>query len=260
MASLLDQGFSIRRNGSCLNGIEVDCGATLAPFHACCPSGFTCPGQQFNVVCCRPGEECQAQLEASKTPVCSNATWDLFDNGGYFCCPHGSRGYNKSNTNGCAPSGVSVSGVQMLTTVKVGVDPATFVPVASSSAAISTAPTSVSASATPTSTGSSVQSGAPQTSSGPNVGAIAGGVVGGVVGIALIAFLAWFFLRRKKRTDAHELQANPYLLQQHQNRSELEDKYQYDAALHEADGARAPGELPATQKPVELDGSGVRGK
>lgn len=38
--------------------------------------------------------------------------------------------------------------------------------------------------------------------SSSHTGAIAGGVVGGVVGLALIAFLAWFFWRRKKRAAA----------------------------------------------------------
>lgn len=38
-----------------------------------------------------------------------------------------------------------------------------------------------------------------------NSGAIAGGVVGGVVALALIAGMAWFLIRRRRRDQAAEL-------------------------------------------------------
>jgi LPXTG-motif cell wall-anchored protein len=37
-----------------------------------------------------------------------------------------------------------------------------------------------------------------------DTGAIVGGVVGGVVGLALLAALAWWFLRRKRKNNANE--------------------------------------------------------
>lgn len=117
----IEQGFAIRRNGSCLAGLEVDCGQTRAPYHACCPTGFACP-HQYNVACCPPGNNCTDALLAAPSPVCANGTWDLFDNGGYFCCEHGLPGYNRDDSNGCAKPGVPLeSGVQMLSTVSVGV-------------------------------------------------------------------------------------------------------------------------------------------
>ncbi|KAI0874138.1 hypothetical protein GGS24DRAFT_460756 [Hypoxylon argillaceum] len=34
-------GWAIRRNGSCLLTTEVDCGETMNPYRACCPSSTT---------------------------------------------------------------------------------------------------------------------------------------------------------------------------------------------------------------------------
>jgi hypothetical protein len=124
MASLVEPGFAIRRK-SCPKGLEVDCGFTGTDgFHACCPSGYTCPGPQYNVVCCLPGADgcTDESLAAAPKPACANATWDMFDNGGFFCCEHGLPGYNKSNMNGCASPKESISGaIQFLSTVRVGV-------------------------------------------------------------------------------------------------------------------------------------------
>lgn len=105
-------GWAIRRNGSCLLRSEVDCGATLAPFRACCPSATLCPSQ-YNVACCAPepggppgGNNCTLALV--EAPRCANTTWTMFDNGGYFCCEPGHVGYDRGGTNGCSESGAAL--------------------------------------------------------------------------------------------------------------------------------------------------------
>lgn len=113
-----EQGFAIRRNGSCLSGFEIDCGQTLAPFHGCCPIGFECP-PQYNVACCPPTTNCTEALLPE--PKCSNSTWDLFDNRGYFCCEHGLPGYDNQGTDGCASPGYQFEGGEaILSTVQAG--------------------------------------------------------------------------------------------------------------------------------------------
>jgi hypothetical protein len=115
-----DPGFAIRRNGTCISGLEVDCGATRAPYRGCCPTGLSCPSQ-YNIACCPPNSNCTTSLLDAPQPNCANATWDLFDNGGYFCCEHGYPGYNRQNTNGCAqPGTVFGKGDEILSTVRVG--------------------------------------------------------------------------------------------------------------------------------------------
>lgn len=111
MVSLVEPGFAIRRMSRCLGGLEVDCGSTgFDGFHACCPSSLICPGPQYNAICCPAGDSsCTEKTLAAKIdPPCANATWDLFDNGGYYCCDPGLQAFNRSNTNWCGrPSGVS---------------------------------------------------------------------------------------------------------------------------------------------------------
>lgn len=126
--SLVLPGFAIRREQTCLSGLEVDCGATGRDgFHACCPSSLICPGPQYNAICCPAGDEsCTEKALAEKAePPCANATWDMFDNGGYFCCDPNVQGYNRSNTNWCGrPSQVSLTAnvaVQTLSLVREGV-------------------------------------------------------------------------------------------------------------------------------------------
>jgi hypothetical protein len=123
-SSLIQPGFAVRRK-ECPKGLEVDCGATGNDgFHACCPSSFTCPGPQYNVVCCPPSAQgCSKNaLAQAEQPRCANGTWDMFDNGGLFCCEHGLPGYNKSNTNGCATPNVALpAGVVLLQTLREGV-------------------------------------------------------------------------------------------------------------------------------------------
>lgn len=112
----IEQGFAIRRNGTCLAGIEVSCGATWNGMVGCCPSGLSCP-QAYNVDCCPSGKNCTMTIV--QTPRCSNSSWDLFDNGGYFCCEHGLAAYNNRGTNICASPGSSPSGV-LLELIKAG--------------------------------------------------------------------------------------------------------------------------------------------
>ncbi|KAF2645190.1 hypothetical protein P280DRAFT_363908, partial [Massarina eburnea CBS 473.64] len=95
MANSTAPGWAIRRSGTCLSGLETDCGATYAPFRGCCPMEFACPNQ-YNVACCPSGSNCTSSLlNPSVTPEvkCANTTWDLFDNNGYFCCEQGLKAY-----------------------------------------------------------------------------------------------------------------------------------------------------------------------
>lgn len=98
-------GWAIRRNGSCLLTQEVDCGETVAPFHACCPSSTVCP-TQWNVACCQSGTNCTATI--AEEPRCANSSWAMFDNEGYFCCEDGQVGYNNGGSDGCSRSGASI--------------------------------------------------------------------------------------------------------------------------------------------------------
>ncbi|OJJ04443.1 hypothetical protein ASPVEDRAFT_136159 [Aspergillus versicolor CBS 583.65] len=75
-------GWALRKNGSCLAS-EVDCGETVAPYRVCCPNGSFCPHAN-NVACCPSKSYCTDALNGQ--PRCANSTWDLFINGGYFCC------------------------------------------------------------------------------------------------------------------------------------------------------------------------------
>ena len=117
----IDQGWAIRRAGDCLAGIEVDCGQTAKPFRGCCPSGYACPHQD-NIACCPPGKNCTSALVAAEKPRCANATWDLFDNDGYFCCERKHQAFNRSGTNACVDAGETVRpGDKVLIVVSMGV-------------------------------------------------------------------------------------------------------------------------------------------
>ncbi|KAF1843064.1 uncharacterized protein K460DRAFT_407436 [Cucurbitaria berberidis CBS 394.84] len=247
----LENGFAIRRNGTCINGLEVDCGITLAPYHGCCPTGLSCPSQ-YNIACCPPGNNCTESLITAPEPKCANATWDLYNNGGYFCCDHGLIGYNTSRgTNGCASPGAKLeSGIKILSLVKMGGEASRTSTASSSSSPATTTP-------------SNTQSASPSPPADPGsstpVGAIAGGVVGGVAAIAL-ALLAWYLLRRRKQNKA---EGNPYDMQQlHEADATLGTATKYrmdmDHNVHEVDGSSSDGyarELSAQQKPVELPAS-----
>lgn len=111
-------GFALRRNGFCL-ATETECGETVYPYHACCPSGSFCP-HQYNVNCCPTAANCTQTLLPD--PQCADAEWDLFDNNGYFCCLRGLAGYaTPGNTDGCAEAGYRFQdGEQLLRTISTG--------------------------------------------------------------------------------------------------------------------------------------------
>lgn len=94
-----------------LRGVEMDCGSTsMDGFRGRCPSSLFCDERQPNRICCPAGAPDCTEITLSTRPLCANATWDLFDNGGFFCCEHGSLGYNVSNTNGCTFPGQVING------------------------------------------------------------------------------------------------------------------------------------------------------
>ncbi|KAF1955919.1 hypothetical protein CC80DRAFT_82025 [Byssothecium circinans] len=254
--NLTAPGFAIRRNGTCLKGLETDCGATLAPMRGCCPMDYVCPSQ-YNIACCPTGQNCTLSLldPSVTTEVrCSNATWDLFDNGGYFCCEHGLKAYDKAASNVCAHAGyVAGKGEEPLVAVKLGTAVTTT---SASSGALSTGASSTGTSVSATASHTEAASG----NVGTPVGAIAGGVVGGIAVIAIVAILAWFFLRRRKQGE----QPGVSDYQQAYEIPEHSERYAYkgDAYIHEAPGDRiyevgdgVIGEMSAQERPAELPGS-----
>ncbi|KAH7092563.1 hypothetical protein FB567DRAFT_240551 [Paraphoma chrysanthemicola] len=242
--SLVNPGFAIRRNGSCLADVEIPCGTTKDPFVGCCPNGLICPPDQYNLDCCPPGSDCADIYISPPKAICANATWDLYNNGGYFCCEKGLQGYNRNNTNGCSRAGEAPRGVQMLSLLRPGVDAATF---SSNSASPTSALATASVSLAPA---PSTSTSSPSTST--PVAAIAGGVVGGVVGLACLALLTWFLLRRKGRHASglknqdgthRELGAVIY-------RAEAESQI-----MQEIGSGPVKTELPTPARPFELDGA-----
>ncbi|KAE8335218.1 hypothetical protein BDV24DRAFT_171526 [Aspergillus arachidicola] len=164
-------GFAVRKNGSCLR-TENDCGETIGGFRGCCPGGTFCP-HAYNIDCCPAGQNCTESLV--QEPRCANATWDLYDNGGYFCCPHDTIGFALAGQyDGCAGTGYSFG------------DQDTRLEVISS--------------------GTATQTSSPSSSSGVDKGAVAGGVIGGVAGVALIAAFVWLFMRRRSRPQSVPIQ------------------------------------------------------
>ncbi|KAK0634099.1 hypothetical protein B0T14DRAFT_492125 [Immersiella caudata] len=186
-------GFALRVNGtSCLNH-EVDCGQTVAPYHVCCPAGSFCP-TQYNVDCCPTPANCTASLV--QNPRCANETWDLYDNGGYFCCLKGLFGYaaRVTNSNGCGSEGyILKSGEVMLPLVRAGEDPSTTSSPSSSSSSASTA---TSSSPPPSATPPLPSQESPSLPTGTKAG-IGIGVTIGVIALALLAWAA--FARHKRR-------------------------------------------------------------
>ncbi|OAF98592.1 uncharacterized protein CC84DRAFT_1132547 [Paraphaeosphaeria sporulosa] len=170
------QGFAIRRGSSCLPQ-ETICGDTVAPFRGCCPSGFACP-KQYNIACCPPGSNCTSGIALE--PLCANATWDLYDNNGVFCCEPGAAGFKRGDSDGCAEYGLDLEN-QQVTLLKL-LQKGNL----SSSDAFNPAPYS-----------------APkENKSSTPVGAIVGGVIGGVALLALLA-VAFYFLKRKRRDQGY---------------------------------------------------------
>lgn len=108
-------GFAIRRNGTCHSSIgEVDCGPTWDNFHACCPGGAYCSSTRdptyYNAECCdAPGVNC-TQTILDQGSYCANQSWNMFDNGGFFCCEAPTQGFTNGPFDGCAdPSSTALS-------------------------------------------------------------------------------------------------------------------------------------------------------
>ncbi|KAB8265024.1 hypothetical protein BDV32DRAFT_159615 [Aspergillus pseudonomiae] len=195
-------GFTLRRNGTCAAN-EKECANPWGPWRDCCPEDTYCPSERSDNdrnVCCRTKSGCKALIE--QDPHCANnGTWDLYNNDGdYFCCLQGKRGFVQTFSEGgagiaCADpdSGELDNPSQsLLNLVASGT--------ASASASLSA---SLSTSATPTET--NIETPSPTESksdpSSNHAGAIAGGVVGGCAGVALIVALVWFLLRRRRRQN-----------------------------------------------------------
>ncbi|TRX90208.1 hypothetical protein FHL15_008936 [Xylaria flabelliformis] len=116
----------------------------------------------------------------------------MFDNTGYFCCESGQVGYNLGNTDGCSRSGKALPANANPLAVVSQMFPSTST--SSTSTSSSSAPT-LTASMSPFPTKSS------DTTNTTTGGTIAGAVVGGVAGIAILASLVWFFIRKRKSTS-----------------------------------------------------------
>ncbi|KOS41791.1 hypothetical protein ACN38_g7327 [Penicillium nordicum] len=183
-------GLSVRRNGSCLTS-ETDCGQTWSPFHACCPGGTKCPTGQSNVKCCPSDADCSELLDDKH---CANSTANVYKANDYFCCASGTKAFQKKNGFvGCTDDTSTLDSSLTLLKIQYHGTTSTALPSSTISSAISSA-TATGSDATSASDNSSSSS-----SSSSNTGAIAGGVVGGVAGLAILAGLLWFLLRRRNR-------------------------------------------------------------
>ncbi|KAJ5520254.1 hypothetical protein N7463_000707 [Penicillium fimorum] len=201
-------GFALRRNGSCLS-TETNCGATVFPFHACCPGHTFCPGPQYNVVCCPSDADCSDLLGEScadsKADLYSSDPVDIPNEG--FCCERGKYAFGMKDRNdtsvGCADdlSDLEVTMRQLQVISSASATPTPTPSSISNSTAAST--TTTSTSLTPTSTTDA------KPASSTNTGAIAGGAVGGVAGVAILIALVWLLLRRRNKQRRNELQAMP---------------------------------------------------
>ncbi|KAL2862631.1 uncharacterized protein BJX67DRAFT_365913 [Aspergillus lucknowensis] len=242
-------GYCVRRAGGCdEDANEVFCSNPWGPWNLCCPQGTKCGD---GGICCPTDSDCSAPLE--RDPHCANnATWDLYNVDGYFCCDSDTNGFTDS---GLVSGGEPVVGVGCADGYPTGDDTSVLVPVSRGNESDSNASSSPSPSPTPSQTQTQTQTQStprPTTttssdsSSSTNTGAIAGGVVGGVVGAALIVAVIWFLLRRRRKNAvAAPLPAagtytgtgNPYkdpVKEQFAPRAELENR-------------AVPAELPGTQ-------------
>ncbi|CAG8893494.1 unnamed protein product [Penicillium egyptiacum] len=180
-------GLSVRRNGSCLS-TEQDCKQTWAPFHACCPGGTKCPTGQDNVKCCPSDADCTELVDHTR---CANSSANVYKANDYFCCAAGMQAFQQKNGFvGCTEDTSTLD--KSMTLLKIRYYGTTSTSVPSSTTSPTTAITDPAAGTTSTS--------APEnSSSSSHTGAIAGGVVGGVAGLAILAGLLWFLLRRRNR-------------------------------------------------------------
>ncbi|KAL3450835.1 hypothetical protein BJX65DRAFT_304991 [Aspergillus insuetus] len=182
-------GWALRQNSTCL-AHEEDCGETVAPYRVCCPDGSYCP-RAYNIACCPSSLNCTEALQAR--PACANITWDLYYNGGYFCCEHGTRGYATSfDSNGCGDAGYELADSETILSI---ISPGTATPPLTP---ITLRP-ETEPSPTPTPTQYTTPEPESESSSGADSGAIAGGVLGGVAGLAIIIAVIWFLLRTRRR-------------------------------------------------------------
>ncbi|KAL2844058.1 hypothetical protein BJX68DRAFT_257305 [Aspergillus pseudodeflectus] len=190
-------GWALRQNGTCL-AHEQDCGETAAPYRVCCPSGSYCP-RAYNVACCPSSLNCTEALQAR--PACANTTWDLYYNGGYFCCEHGTKGYATSfDSNGCGEPEYELAESETLLSI---ISPGTISTDLRSTPTPSLTPITLRPEPTPTQTPTASRTPEPEigSSSSSSSGAIAGGVLGGVAGLALIIAMVWFLLRTRRRNQ-----------------------------------------------------------
>ena len=105
-ARTMTTSYALRQNGSCSNDL-VDCGATAASFHACCPQGTICPHSTRDISCCPAGEDYTQPV--ATLPQCADPSWKLFDDYGYFCCAPDRQGFVKpKDYKGCADPGYSL--------------------------------------------------------------------------------------------------------------------------------------------------------
>ncbi|OBT63829.1 hypothetical protein VE03_06627 [Pseudogymnoascus sp. 23342-1-I1] len=231
-------GYAAREQTTCRLG-ERDCGATVTPYHACCPENTGCVSLLLNARCCDPDlseTECSAALV--KQAQCANPEHDLYDFDGNFCCEQGYKGYGNTKTqgDGCGTQDyvlkdkekwltIVVSGRAISSTASSKKTTVTRAPSATNpgnTSKTTSASTSTDASSTDTSsptttapsgsatstigsspTTSAPSAGAPSSTAAAektsSAGAIAGGVVGGIAALAILAFLIWFLRRRKAK-------------------------------------------------------------
>ncbi|KAI9370131.1 hypothetical protein BJX61DRAFT_516650 [Aspergillus egyptiacus] len=202
-------GVAIRRNGTCDSAAnEVKCSVNWDPWHVCCPENTVCG---TGGLCCPTDSDCSAPI--MQDPHCANnATWDLYNLGGYFCCDSRTNGFEATNL---VYNGSQVSGVGCAEGYPSGEYTNVLVPVArgngtdsdsdassSPSPSSTPSPTQSQPTTTPSPTITDNPEAGSSSSSSTNKGAIAGGVVGGVVGAALIIALIWFLLRRRRKSAA----------------------------------------------------------
>ncbi|KAI2624796.1 hypothetical protein GGS21DRAFT_318102 [Xylaria nigripes] len=205
-------GWAIRRSGSCLLPEENDCGQTVAPYRACCPSSTTCINQ-YNTICCPSNTNCTAEFV--KTPLCADRSWIMFNNNGYFCCLNGQVGFNLGGSDGCSPSGIDLPD---------NAKPLAVISQASSSTSTSTSSTSTSSS-TPSPPPASTPTAISTSSTSVSGGTITGAVIGGIAGIIIIAGILWFFMRKKKSSDTTASAVSQLPSQEYQSRDEGNQYY-----------------------------------
>ncbi|CAI4214487.1 unnamed protein product [Parascedosporium putredinis] len=208
-------GFALRKNGTCLSE-EVDCGRTVDPYRVCCPADSFCPAK-YNVDCCPTAANCTTQL--IQTPACANETWDLYDNGGYFCCERGLIGYaaTRTGSNGCASPGYAFqAGEVALKLISAGTDGSDADPEPS------TTGSTTFSSSNPAPTAAVTTPPPESASSGTPAGAIAGGVIGGLAALALVGAAIWWFRKRKAASAQDEKAHAAELPHEGSARSELD--------------------------------------